>query len=75
MAAVHRCVERGGRPGWPDPRPREAVPVIAGQPLRYECGGGVGLYGNVQRSSVWTIYEGTAHNATLQPRPIAIAWF
>ena len=53
-----------------------ATEVIAGQPLRYGCSGGVGLYGNVERSGqTWTIFEGTAHSATLSQQPIAVAWF
>ena len=53
-----------------------ATDVIAGQRLGYDCSGGVGLYGNVQRSGpAWTIYVGTPHSATLSLRPIAVAWF
>ena len=53
-----------------------ATNLIAGQRLGYQCSGGVGLYGNVQRSgSAWMIYVGTPHSATLALRPIAIAWF
>ncbi len=53
-----------------------ATDEIAGQRLGYQCNGGVGLYGNVQRSSAaWMIYVGTPHSATLAPRPIAVAWF
>ncbi len=53
-----------------------ATNVIAGQRLGYDCSGGVGLYGNVQRSgSAWMIFVGTPHSATLSLRPIAVAWF
>ena len=53
-----------------------ATSVTAGQRLGYVCPGGVGLYGNVQRSSpAWMIYVGTAHSATLATKPIAVAWF
>ena len=53
-----------------------ATDVIAGQRLGYDCSGGVGLYGNVQRSGLaWMIYAGTPHSATLSLRPIAVAWF
>jgi Protein kinase domain len=53
-----------------------ATNLIAGQRLGYECSGGVGLYGNVQRSgSAWMIFVGTPHSATLSLRPIAVAWF
>ena len=40
------------------------------------CPGGVGLYGNVNKSApVWTIFTGMPHSATLAMKPIAIAWF
>jgi predicted Ser/Thr protein kinase len=53
-----------------------ATTEVAGQRLGFQCGGGVGLYGDVQRSgSVWMIYVGTAHSATLAAKPIAVAWF
>ncbi len=53
-----------------------ATTVTAGQRLGYVCPGGVGLYGNAQRSSpAWMIYVGTAHSATLATKPIAVAWF
>lgn len=53
-----------------------ATSVTAGQRLGYVCPGGVGLYGNVQRSSpTWMIYVGTAHSATLATKPVAVAWF
>jgi serine/threonine protein kinase len=53
-----------------------ATSLIAGQRLGYGCSGGVGLYGEVQRKgSVWMIYVGTAHSATLAVKPIAVAWF
>jgi hypothetical protein len=53
-----------------------ATNLIAGQRLGYDCSGGVGLYGNVQRSgSAWMIYVGTPHSAALSLRPIAVAWF
>jgi predicted Ser/Thr protein kinase len=65
LASGPRCLELSG-----------AVQVVAGQPLRYGCGGGVGLYGDVRRSGpVWVIYEGTAHSATLELKPISVAWF
>jgi serine/threonine protein kinase len=53
-----------------------ATNLIAGQRLGYQCSGGVGLYGNVQRSGpAWMIFVGTPHSATLGLRPIAVAWF
>jgi len=53
-----------------------ATTVIAGQRLAYECNGGVGLYGSVQRSgSVWMIFVGTPHSTTLKMKPISVAWF
>ena len=53
-----------------------ATNEIAGQRLGYFCKGGIGLYGNVQRSAAtWTIFVGTPHSATLSMRPIATAWF
>jgi hypothetical protein len=53
-----------------------ATSLIAGQRLGYDCTGGVGLYGNVQRSGpVWMIFVGTPHSSTLAPKPIMVAWF
>jgi hypothetical protein len=50
--------------------------VIANQRLNFDCTGGVGLYGNVQRSSpTWEIYVGEPHSALLKRGPIAIAWY
>jgi hypothetical protein len=50
--------------------------LIAGQRLAFACSGGVGLYGEVHRSSsTWMIYTGTQHSAQLTLQPIAIAWF
>ena len=53
-----------------------ATSLIAGQRLGYQCTGGVGLYGNVQRSGpAWMIFVGTPNSSTLAPRPIMVAWF
>jgi serine/threonine protein kinase len=50
--------------------------VIANQRLNYECTGGVGLYGNVQRSAAtWMIYVSPPHSGQIALRPIATAWF
>ena len=50
--------------------------VIANQRLNFDCSDGLGLYGNVQRSSsVWTIFAGAQHSAQITMRPIATAWF
>jgi hypothetical protein len=50
--------------------------VIANQRLNFECTGGVGLYGNVQRSgSAWMIYVSPPHSGQIALRPIATAWF
>jgi hypothetical protein len=50
--------------------------VIANQRLNFECTGGVGLYGNVQRSgSVWMIYVSAPQSGQIALRPIATAWF
>lgn len=53
-----------------------ATNEIAGQRLGYFCKGGIGLYGNVQRSAPgWTIFVGSPHSTTLAMKPIGVAWF
>ncbi len=65
LASGANCLEFSG-----------ATTLVAGQRLAYGCPGGIGLYGNVQRSGpTWMIYVGTAHSATLALKPIAVAWF
>jgi eukaryotic-like serine/threonine-protein kinase len=65
LADGSRCLPIGG-----------ASNVIANQRLNFDCTGGLGLYGNVQRSGeVWMIYAGAPHSAQITLRPIAIAWF
>jgi serine/threonine protein kinase len=50
--------------------------VIANQRLNFQCTGGVGLYGNVQRSAAtWMIYVSPPHSGQIALRPVATAWF
>jgi hypothetical protein len=50
--------------------------IINGQRLNYDCTGGLGLYGNVQRSGpVWMIFVGGLRSGQISLEPITTVWF